>query len=101
VQLDALEALAGELTALAGELSDQGDRCASTVGGLLAGLSGDACLDAIGAARAWAALAHAVADGTRVVGATLSAAVAAYRAAEAERAERIALRRLPFVAVPR
>jgi hypothetical protein len=99
VQLDALEALAGELTALAGELSDDADRCASAAGAFAAGLNRDECLTAVSAATAWASLARAVAESTRAVGATLSAAVSAYRAAEEARAERIARRRLEFVAV--
>ncbi len=87
VQLDALEALAGELTALAGELSDDAERCSSAAGALHAGLSGDEGLTATCAATAWSALTSALADATRAVAATLVAAVTAYRAAEATRAE--------------
>jgi hypothetical protein len=99
VQLDALEALAGELTTLAGELGDDADRCASAAGALATGLSRDEGLDATWAATSWAALAHAVADATRAVGATLGVAVTAYRAAEAARAEAIGRRWLEHVAV--
>ena len=99
VQLDSLDALAGELTALAGELSDDADRCASAVGALAAGLNRDEGLTAAWAAGRWAALAGAVAEATHSVGATLGAAVTSYRAAEAARAESIARRRLESVAV--
>lgn len=99
VQLDVLEALAGELTALAGELGDEGDRCASAAGALAAGLSRDEGLTASWAGTTWAASVHAVAEATGVMAATLAAAVTAYRAAEAARAEPIARRRLEYVAV--
>ena len=99
VQLDALDALAGELTALAGELSDDADRCASAAGALAAGLNRDEGLTAAGAAGTWAALARAVAEATHAVGTTLGAAVVSYRAAEAARADSIGRRRLESVAV--
>jgi hypothetical protein len=99
VQLDTLDALAGELTALAVDLADDADRCAAAVGALAAGLSGDEGLSAVWAARTWAALAHAVADATRAVAGTLTAAVTAYRAAEAARARSIGRRPREFVAV--
>ena len=99
VQLDALDALAGELTALAGDLSDDADRCASAAGALAAGLNRDEGLTAAWGANRWAALARAVAEATHAVGATLGAAVTAYRAAEAARAESIDRRRLEYVAV--
>jgi hypothetical protein len=99
VQLDALAALADELTALAGELADDADRCGGAAEALYAGLSGDEGLAAFGAATTWAALSRAVADATRSVGFTLSAAVTAYRSAEAARARAVALPRLEFAAV--
>jgi hypothetical protein len=99
VQLDALEVLAAELTALAGELSDDADRCAAVAGPLAGGLGGDAGLSAIAAAGAWASLTRVVADGTRTVGVTLSAAVAAYRAADEARVRRLGPRLPEFVAV--
>jgi uncharacterized protein YukE len=99
VQFDSLDALAGELTALAGELSDDADRCASAAGALAAGLNRDEGLTAAWAAGRWAALARAVAEATHAVGATLGAAVSSYRAAEAARAESIGHRRLAYVAV--
>jgi hypothetical protein len=99
VQLDALDALAGELTALAGELGEDADRCATAAGALADGLNRDEGLTAAWAATTWAALAHAVADSTRAVGATLLAAVGAYREAEEARAAAIARRRSEYVAV--
>ena len=99
VQLDALEALAGELTTLAGELGDDADRCASAAGAVANGLSRDEGLTAAWAAASWAALANAIADATRAVGATLGVAVTAYRAAEAARAETNARPGLEHVAV--
>jgi hypothetical protein len=99
VQLDSLDALAGELTALAGELSDDADRCASAAGALATGLNRDEGLTAAWAGSRWAVLARAVAETTHAVGATLGAAVTSYRAAEAVRAESIGRRRLEYVAV--
>jgi hypothetical protein len=99
VQLDALDELAGELTALAGELAADGDRCSAAGTTLFTALAQDACLDAVWAAHLWAALARSVADATRAVAAALAAAVLTYRAAEAARAQAIARRPREFVAV--
>ena len=98
-QLDSIDALAGELTALAGALSDDAERCASAAGALAAGLNRDEGLTAAWAAGTWAALARAVAEATHAVGSTLGAAVVSYRAAEAARADSIGRRRLEYVAV--
>ncbi len=99
VQLDALDGLAGELSALAGELGEDADRCASAGGALATALNRDEGLTAVGAAATWAASAHAVADASRAVAATLNAAVTAYRAAEAARAAAISRPRREYVAV--
>ena len=99
VQLEALEALAGELTALAGELSDDADLCRGASAALCAGLSRDEGLEAGAAATAWSSLIGAVADGARAIAGALIAAVAAYRAADRARAERIARPDRGFVAV--
>jgi hypothetical protein len=99
VQLDSLDALAGELTGLAGELSDDADRCAAAGSVLASGLNRDEGLTAVWAAATWAALARAVAEATQAVAATLGAAVLSYRSAEAARAESIGRRRLEHVAV--
>lgn len=89
VQLDALDALAGELSALAGELLDDAERCSSAAGALADGLSHDEALNAAWAAGLWASLARAVSDAARAVADTLRAAIEAYRAAEAVRARSI------------
>ncbi len=89
VQLDALEALAAELHALAGELDDDGARCARSAADLSDALSLDEGLEAAAAASRWAALTAVVAEGTRAVSATLTAAVGSYRAVEAARAASI------------
>ena len=100
VQLDSLDALAGELTALAGELSDDADRCASAAGALAAGLNRDEGLTAAWAGRRRGRPWPARWPRPRTPsGATLGAAVSSYRAAEAARAESIGRRRLEYVAV--
>lgn len=90
VQLDALDALAGELSTLAGELHEGAERCASAAVALADGLSRGEGLDAAWAAGLWASLARAVSDAARAVADTLRAAIGAYRAAEAVRARSIA-----------
>jgi hypothetical protein len=99
VQLDALEALAGELTALAGELADGADRCAGAARTLVGALDGGEGLTAGSAAAAWSALVRAVADGVRAMVGVLTAALVAYRTAEHTRAARIAGVRRDAVAV--
>jgi hypothetical protein len=99
VQLDALDALAGDLAALAAELADDADACGSAARLLRIGLSFDEGLTAAAGAATWAALTRAVADAARGVAATLAAAVTAYRSAEEARAAPIARHRLEFVAV--
>jgi hypothetical protein len=93
VRLDAVEALAAELAALAGELSDEAALCRSTATSLYSALSGDAGWSAGSAATAWAALAEVVGARSGAVAGTLVSAVAAYRAADAAMAERIAFAR--------
>jgi uncharacterized protein YukE len=99
VQLDALDALAGELTALSGELADDADRCAAAGRALAAGLSRDEGLTTAWAAGRWTALARAVAEATHAVGAALADAVVSYRAADEARAQAIGHGRLEYVAV--
>jgi hypothetical protein len=99
VQLDALDALAGELATLAGELHEDAERCASAAGALADGLSRDEALDAAWAAGLWASLARAVSDATRAVADALRVAIGAYRAAEVVRARSIARHGGHFVAV--
>ncbi len=99
VQLDALDALARELTALAGDLHDDAGRCSAAAGALRSGLTLDEGLTAVWAASSWAALARTVADGTQTVAAALGAAVTAYREAERIRSLSIGRRGRPPVAV--
>ncbi len=91
VRLDAVEALAAELSVLAGELVDDAALCRSTATSLYAALSGDTGWSAGSAATTWSALAEVVAARSGSVAGTLVSAVAAYRAAETALAERIAL----------
>jgi hypothetical protein len=93
VRLDAVEALAAELSALAGELSDDAALCRSTATSLYVALSGDEGWSAGSAATAWAAVADVVAARSGAVAGTLVSAVAAYRAADAVMAQRLAFAR--------
>jgi hypothetical protein len=83
VQLDAVEALAAELSALAVELDDDADLCRSRAGALSAALDGHEGWTAGATATAWGSLTAVVAARTAAVAATLTAAAAAYRAADA------------------
>jgi hypothetical protein len=93
VRLEAVEALATELSVLAGELSDDAALCRSAATSLYAALSGDTGWSAGSAATTWSALTEVVAARSGAVAGTLVSAVAAYRAAEAALAERIAFAR--------
>jgi hypothetical protein len=99
-RLDLLEALAGELTGLAGELSDDAERCARAARALSAGLGRDEGLTAGAGARGWATLARSLSEGTRSVAGALAAAVTAYRLAERGRAEQLRPGGHGFAAVP-
>ena len=90
VRPDTVEALAAELAALAGELSDEAALCRSTATSLYTALSGDEGLAAGSAATAWAVLAEVVGARSEALGRTLVAAVGAYRATDRSLAERIA-----------
>jgi hypothetical protein len=93
VRLDAVEALAAELSSLACELVDEAALCRSATGSLHAGLSGDEGWSAGSAATTWAALAEVVGARSGAVAGTLASAVAAYRAADAALAQRLAFAR--------
>jgi hypothetical protein len=93
VRLDAVEALAAELSALAAELSDDAALCRSAATSLYSALSGDEGWSAGSAATAWASLADVVGARAGAVAGTLVSAVAAYRAADLALAERIAVGR--------
>ena len=89
VQLDAVDALAAELTALAAELGEEDGLCRSTAASLSAALEGHEGWTAGATATAWGALAGVVAARTSAVATTLTGATAAYRAADAALAQGI------------
>ena len=83
VQLDALSALLTELSALGVELEQEGELCAATGRSLAAALEGPVGEDAGVAGAGWTELVTTLAARTLAVAASLEAAVAAYRAADA------------------
>jgi hypothetical protein len=89
IQLEAVEALAAELAALSGQLSDDAALCRSTAASLYAALSLDEGWAAGSAATIWAELAGVVADRSRAVARSLADAVAAYRTQDAALASAI------------
>jgi hypothetical protein len=99
VQLDAVQALAAELTALAADLDDDAALCGSTAGSLAAALGGEEGWTAADAGSAWAGMMGVLAARARAVAGTLAAAVDSYRAADLVLAERIGSRRPHAVAV--
>jgi len=82
VQLEALDALAAELAALATELDDDAHLCRSTAGSLSDALDGREGWAAGATATAWGSLIGVVAARTSAVATTLDRATAAYRAAD-------------------
>ncbi len=93
VQLDGVAALAAELAALALELGEDVRLCTSAAASLAAALSAEEGRRAVVAATGWSGLTRSLAERAGAVGATLDAAVASYRAADAALAERIGGRR--------
>jgi hypothetical protein len=83
IQLDAVEALAAELAALARALGDDARLCGSTAGSLASALGGDDGWRARGVATAWSTLTELLADGAGALATTLGGAVESYRAADA------------------
>lgn len=83
IQLDRVQALATELAALAGELSDETALCTSAAVSLRSALGGDEGWHAGAAGSAWAGLLRLIDERTAAVGATLSAAAGSYREADA------------------
>jgi hypothetical protein len=83
VQLDAVDALAVELAALAAELGEEEALCRSTARSLTTALDGHEGWTAGAAATAWGGLAAVVAARAVSVAATLTGATSAYRAADA------------------
>jgi hypothetical protein len=101
VQLDALTALLAELSALGVDLEREGQLCAATGRSLTAALAGPVGTDAGVAGAGWAELVTALAVRTLAVAASLEAAVASYRAADAGIAGQLAPGRPGSVPVPR
>jgi hypothetical protein len=93
VQLDVLEVLLDELTALGAELVQEGElgtATGRTLGTALDGAVGAAAGDT---GAAWAAAVTALAARTLAVTATLQAALTAYRASDAALAEQLGVSR--------
>jgi hypothetical protein len=88
-QLDAIDALAAELSALAAELDDDVELCRSTAVSLGAAVGGDAGERAGTAGSGWSALLDLVAQQTGVLAGTLHAAVDSYRLTDAVLADRL------------
>jgi hypothetical protein len=101
VQLDALAVLLDELTALGRQLDDEAQLSASSGRSLGAALSGAAAAAADDVGADWAAVVTVLAARTLAVAATLDAALAGYRTADAGLAERIGTGRHGLVAVAR
>ena len=83
VHLDALAALLAELTALGAELADDEHVTAATGRSLGSALDGPVGEAAAAAGAGWAEVVTTLAARTLAVAATLDAALAAYRAADA------------------
>jgi hypothetical protein len=84
VQLDAVQALAAELAVLSSQLADDAALCRSSAASLVQALAREAGWAAGSAATAWSTLTGIVSDRTEAVAGELVAAVASYRAADAE-----------------
>ena len=93
VQSDALEALAGELAALAAELDEDATLSRTAASALYTALDGAEGWTSGGAAIARGSLTGVVAARTAAVAGTLGAAAVAYRAADATLAADVAVRR--------
>jgi len=89
VQLDRVEELAAELTALAVALAEEVPLCTSTARSLADSLGGDQGWWASLAGRRWAELAGTLAGRADAVATTLTSAVEAYRRADTLLAQRM------------
>lgn len=98
VQLDAVQALGAELTALAAELSGDADLCRSTAGSLATATPGEVAEHAGATGQAWVTLVDAVVAGADAAGRTLLAAVHAYRLLDAAVSDRLLAQRAAPVA---
>lgn len=84
VQLDAVTALAQELSLLAAQLAEETPVCRGAAASLSAALGDGAGSAAAAAATAWGGLAEDLAEECAATAQTLTGAVAAYRSADAE-----------------
>ena len=82
VDLDAVDALADELAALAAQLAEDPPLCRAAAASFASAVAGDAGRRASDAATAWAALTSILADRCAATAGTLRAAVASYRAVD-------------------
>lgn len=83
VQFDAVDALAGELAALAAQLAEEPPLCRTAAASFATALGGEAGRCAADAATAWAALTGLLAERCAATAGTLRAAVLSYRALDA------------------
>jgi hypothetical protein len=98
VQLDAVAALADELSLLAARLAEESPLCRIAAASLRAGLGEGAAADA---ATAWGGLAQVLAEECAATARTLAGAVAAYRSADAQLARALLPGTVGGVPVPR
>jgi hypothetical protein len=85
----AVEALAAELDALAGELSEDADAALSAAAALPRAIDGETGWSAGAAATAWASVERILASRTEALAAALRATVVSYRAEDVYLAERV------------
>jgi hypothetical protein len=90
VRPDEVDALAAQLAALAARLEDDAAGCAGAGAAAATALPGGVGWSTGAAVHAWGALGHTLAGRLSAAATTLTAAMAAYRAAEADRAARLA-----------
>jgi hypothetical protein len=100
VQLDAVAALADELSRLAAQLAEEPPLCRLAAASLGTAL-GDGPGEAAAAATAWAGLAEILAEECAATAQTLAGAVAAYRSTDAELARALMPGTVGGLPVPR
>jgi hypothetical protein len=101
VQLDAVAALADELSFLAAQLAEEPPVCRTVAAALESALADDVGEAAAATASAWGAVAELLADECAATARTLLGAVAAYRAEDAGLADALLPRRIGSAAQPR
>jgi hypothetical protein len=101
VQLDAVQALAADLAALATALADEVPLCTSTARSLATALGGREGFLAWSAASAWTGLIDSMAGRTGAISTTLTNAAEAYRAVDSRLSQRIGPGRVGVTAIAR